>query len=213
MAVIDDNTVIRTGLPGLLSGLTFVDAYEDVESLLAAAPAVDVVLLDLHLQGTGRVGLREGPDAVREVAEAGYRVCIYTNERRRHLLVKCLMAGASGIVHKAESIEALRSALLQVAGGSIVITQALVGLAELAERRDQMPTLTPRQRQVLSARARGESFRSIARRLLVTEKTAQEHMSVVTAKFADFLRDHSAADLERVLGLDRSEPPHWLRKG
>ena len=63
VAVIDDKTDIRTGLPGLLSGLTFVDAYEDVESLLAAAPAVDVVLLDLRLQGTGRVGLREGPDA------------------------------------------------------------------------------------------------------------------------------------------------------
>jgi two-component system nitrate/nitrite response regulator NarL len=138
-------------------------------------------------------------------ATAGYRVCLYSNERRRHLLLRCLQAGAQGVVHKAEPTETLADALFQVAAGAVVITTGLIGLAELAERREQLPTLTDRQRQVLSGRARGETFRSIARRLTISEKTAQEHWSVVTEKFAGYLRTHSAADLERLLGLDTGE--------
>jgi two-component system nitrate/nitrite response regulator NarL len=151
--------------------------------------------------GTGRLGVRQGATAVAAVAAAGYRVLIYTNERRRAVLVACLAAGASGVVHKAEPIAELREAITAVAHGEIVITPALVGLAELAERRGGLPTLSPRQRQVLSARARGEPFQSIADRLYISRKTTEEHMAIVTAKFADYLHDHSAADLERQLGF------------
>jgi two-component system nitrate/nitrite response regulator NarL len=65
-----------------------------------------------------------------------------------------------------------------------------------------MPSLTERQRTILSARARGEKFESLARRLFVSRKVAEEHWAVVARKFAGFLRDHSPADLERLLGLD-----------
>jgi len=202
VAVVDDNTVIRIGLPLLLPDFQFVGSYSDCESLVGERPAADVLILDLHLSGTGRFGVRQGVDAVRMCADAGYRVCVYSNERRRHLLVRCLQAGARGVVHKAEPTRALRDAVRRVAAGEVVITPALVGLAELAERREQLPALTARQRAVLSARARGEAFRSIARRLGISERTAQEHWSVVTDKFAGYLRTHSAADLERLLGLD-----------
>jgi DNA-binding NarL/FixJ family response regulator len=125
------------------------------------------------------------------------------------VLAGCLAAGASGIVHKAEPIAALRTAISRVASGEFVITQALVGLAELVERLGELPTLSPRQREVLSARARGESFRSIAQRLFISPRVAEEYMAVVTAKFADFLRDHSAADLERLLGLAPGDLLDW----
>jgi len=203
--VVDDNTVIRSGLPLLMAEFAFVGSFLDCESLLERAPAADVVLLDLHLAGTGRTGIHQGVDAVRACAAAGYRVCLYSNERRRHLLLRCLQAGAQGVVHKADPAETLAEAVFQVAAGSVVITTGLIGLAELAERRDRLPTLTDRQRQVLSGRARGETFRSIARRLAISEKTAQEHWSVVTEKFAGYLRTHSAADLEHQLGLDSGE--------
>ncbi|MGW4813027.1 LuxR C-terminal-related transcriptional regulator [Kitasatospora cineracea] len=194
----DDDTVIREGLPYLLPELRVVLAVSSVQELLAARPAADVVLLDLVLTGTGRTGVRQGAAAVEAVVAAGRRVLIYTNERRREVLVGCMAAGARGVVHKAEPLPALAGAVAEVAADRMVITQALVGLAE---RRCWLPSLTDRQHEVLSARARGEAFRSIAERLFISKKTAEEHMSVVTAKFADFLRDHSPADLERELGL------------
>ncbi|MFJ5231115.1 response regulator [Kitasatospora sp. NPDC088391] len=201
VAAVDDDTVIRRGLPVLLERTEVVGAYADVGEFLAADARVDVVLLDLVLTGTGRPEVLQGAAAIRAVVAAGHRVLIYTNERRQAVLVACLAAGASGVVHKAEPLPALEDAVHEVAAGRVVITQALVGLAELAERRGELPSLSARQRQVLSARARGEQFQSVADRLFITRRTAEEHMAAVTAKFAAFLRDHSPADLERHLGI------------
>lgn len=201
VASIDDDTVIRHGLPMLLEHADVVGSYADVGEFLTAKVTVDVVLLDLVLTGTGRPGVLQGSAAIRAIAATGHKILIYTNERRRAVLVACLVAGAHGIVHKAEPMSALDDAIRAVAAGQLVITQALVGLAELAERRGELPSLSTRQRQVLSARARGEPFQSIADRLYISRKTAEEYMAAVTGKFAEFLRDHSAADLERHLGI------------
>jgi len=200
VAIIDDDTVIREGLPLLLPDLRLPPTYGDVETFLADRPSVDVVLQDLVLTGTGRGRPLQGAAAIRLTA-AGYRVLIYTNERRREALAGCLAAGARGVVHKAESLTALRHAITAVARGDIVITPALVGLAEVVERRGSLPALTPRQQAVLSARARGEPFHSIAQRLFISKRTAEDHMDVVARKFADYLRSHSPADLERLLAL------------
>ncbi len=201
VAVVDDDTVIRDGLPVLLTGTDVVARYPDVDAFLADAPNVDVVLLDLTLTGAGTTGVLQGARAVAAVVAAGYRPLIYTNERRRAVLLGVLAAGAAGVAHKAEPMRTLHEQILAVADGQIVITTALVGLAELAERRGELPTLTDRQREILSARARGEPYASIGARLYITVKTAEEHMAVVTNKFAAFLRDHSPADLERQLGI------------
>jgi len=128
-------------------------------------------------------------------------VLIYTNERRREVLAGCLAAGAHGVVHKSEPLPAIVEAAQAVAGGQIVITTALTGLAEVVQRRGRLAALSPRQLEVLHGRARGESFKSIGARLYIAPKTAEEYMSEVNRRFAEYLRDHSAADLERVLGV------------
>jgi DNA-binding NarL/FixJ family response regulator len=200
VAIIDDDTVIRQGLPLLLPELRDPLTYGDVETFLADQPVVDVVLQDLVLTGTGRGRPLQGVAAIRRTAP-DYRVLIYTNERRREALAGCLAAGARGVVHKAESLTALRNAITAVAQGEVVITPALVGLAEVVERRGSLPALTSRQQAILSARARGEPFHSIADRLFISKRTAEDHMDVVAKKFADYLRSHSPADLERLLAL------------
>ncbi|MGH3380858.1 MAG: LuxR C-terminal-related transcriptional regulator [Actinoallomurus sp.] len=213
VASVDDDTIMRDGLPVLMPQIEVVAAFADADTLLAASPEADVVLLDLKLAGTGQVPVLQGPPAVSAVVTAGYRVLVYTNERRRAVLVNCLATGACGVVHKAEPLSALRDAVTRVAKGQIVITQALTGLAELAERRGRLTALTPRERQVLSGRARGESFRSIGERLFISERTAEGYMKGVNNKFAAFLRDHSPADLEHYLGLEPTDLTDWQPSG
>jgi DNA-binding NarL/FixJ family response regulator len=208
-AAIDDDTLIREGLRILASSLDIVATYASAEEFLAECPNVDVVLLDLNLSGTGRTGGLQGGSAVGAIAGLPYRVLIYTNERRREVLVGCLAAGARGIVHKAEPIAAVEAAARAVAAGDVVITDAIAGLVELANHRGQLPTLTPRERDVLRGRARGESFTSIGARLFISPKTAQEYMTGVTAKFGDYLRSHSPADLERHLGFAPGDLLDW----
>jgi two-component system nitrate/nitrite response regulator NarL len=209
VACIDDDTIIREGLPRLACGLDVVATFSAAEAFLDARPDVEVVLLDLNLAGTGRAGALQGGSAVAAIAAAAYRVLIYTNERRRHVLVGCLAAGARGVVHKAEPVAALEAAARAVRAGEVVVTDALAGLVELANSRGRLPSLSPRERDVLRGRARGESFGSIASRLYISPKTAQEYMAGVTAKFGDYLQVHSAADLERHLGFAPGDLLDW----
>ncbi len=199
---VDDDTLIREGITRLLRDVSVVGAFRSVESFLAESPAADVVLLDLWLSGPhqDRVG-DQGLTAVRRVSAAGYRVLIYTNERRRHVLAACFGAGARGVIHKSESLEALTTAIDRVARGAVVMTTALAGLAEVLQRKDAMPGLTPRQLEVLRARARGLSYKAIAAAMFLSPKTVEEYMAEVNRKFADYLQDHSPADLERLLGV------------
>ncbi|WP_228389508.1 response regulator transcription factor [Cumulibacter manganitolerans] len=200
VCVVDDDTLIRDGARVLFSRANVVDTFASVEALLQARPAADVVLLDLNLRGTGEP-LIHGAMGVNRVSRAGYRVLIYTNERRLAVLARCLAAGARGIVHKSEPIEAVERAIDEVARGGTVVTLALAGLAEAVRDHGGMRRLTPRQREILAARARGESFRSIGQRLFISERTAQDHMNHVNEAFADYLATHSPADLERDLGI------------
>ncbi len=202
LASIDDDTLIREGIARLLRGVRVVGTYEMVEEFLAARPLVDVVLLDLWLRTPGGdATIRQGAAGVAAVHRAGYRVLIYTNERRREVLAGCLAAGAQGVIHKSESLETVVGAVRRVAAGQVVVTTALAGLAEIVERRGGLPHLSPRQVDVLRGRARGETYKSIAARLDIAPKTAEEYMGEVTRRFSDFMRTHSAADLERHLGI------------
>lgn len=201
VAVVDDSVAIRIGLPHMLPDLDVVAAYADVETFLVDRPQVDVVSLDLKLAYDGGPVQLNGLSAVRAVARAGYRACLYTDERRRFVLAQCLRAGAFGVVHKSDPAEVVADAFTRVAGGESVITQSLVGLAELVERRGGLPSVTQRQREILAARARGEPWASIATRLYITEGVAREHMTATTTKFAAYLAGASPADLERHLGL------------
>lgn len=201
LAVVDDDTVVREGLTALLPAHDVIASYPSVDDLLAGRPAADVVILDLFLGGAGGGQVRHGAAAVQAVSGAGYPVLIYTNENRRLVLAGCLAAGARGIVHKTEPLDAISDAARAIASGEVVITPALIGLAEVIDRHGELPVLSPRQRQVLAGRARGETFRRIARRLGISEKVAHEYMGEVTAKFADYLRAHSPADLEHHLGI------------
>ncbi|WP_375503087.1 LuxR C-terminal-related transcriptional regulator [uncultured Jatrophihabitans sp.] len=200
IASIDDDTVIRLALPLLLPHIEVLGTYQSTEKFLIVSPNVDVVLLDLHLS-SDEDDRAQGARAVARVAAAGHRVLLYTNERRREVLAGCIAAGAHGITHKTDSIQALADAIDKVAAGGLVIPHSLTGLIELLDRRGATEALTPRQREVLSARARGESFAAIAERLYISKRTAEDHMAKATSRFAEYLRTHSPADLERRLGI------------
>jgi DNA-binding NarL/FixJ family response regulator len=205
VAIVDDDTVLREGLPRLLTRCEPVLTARTVAELTARLRTngpVDVVILDLNLNGRG-----DDPDplhgrrGIAALTAAGQRCLVYTSERRRYVLASCYLAGALGVVHKTEPLTNLEDAVDLVSKGGIVVTTAIAGLVELVSRQGALPQLTDRQVQVLRARARGESFPSIGRRLGIAPKTAEEHLTVVARKFADLFAGASPADLERELGI------------
>ncbi len=205
VACVDDDTLIRLGFAELLRNLGDVRTYDNATALVRDAPDVDVVVLDLWLPGSTDpnhpAACLQGAGAVREIHRLGYPILLYTNERRREVLAACLAAGAQGIVHKTEPFAAVEHAITVVAAGGGVITTELAGLAEAVTARGDMPSLSPRQLDVLRGRARGESFKAIGARLFISPKTAEAYMGEVSKRFASFLATHSPADLERYLGV------------
>lgn len=203
VVVVDDSTVIRGGFATVHPELEVVATYAGVEELEAAPPPdCDVVVLDLLLRGPHGVASsrKQGRAAIRALEALGRPVCLYTDERRALVLALCLHAGADGVVHKSDPPEAATRAVQEVAAGRVSVTQSLVGLTELLDRRGAPLDLSPRQRQVISARARGRHWADVAGTLYISEDTAREHYRAACAKLRDYLQHTSPGDVERALG-------------
>lgn len=208
VAVVDDASLTRALFGTAFPSLDVAGTFASVDELLARRPQVDLVVLDLHLSTSlQEAGVLQGPAAIRLLRAQGLRVCLYTDERRPLVLAQCLAAGAAGIARKSDPLPETEDAFARVARGETVISRSLVGLAEVLSRRGRLPALTERQCEVLAARARGEKWELLARRLNISVATATGHLETVMAKMVWFLQDAgldpdaSPGDVERALGL------------
>lgn len=199
--LIEDATAIRFGLPTLLPDITFTAAYARAEDALHARPPADVAVLDLHLANSGQQDATQGVAAVADLVAAGYRVCLYTQEERRFVLAACLAAGARGLIRKSAPLPEVGNAITQVAGGDVVIPQSLIALTELLVRKGSLTILSPRQRQVLAGRARGQTYTEMSRSMHLSESTLRGYWRDLTTITAAHLQHTAPADIERTLGL------------
>jgi len=200
-ALVDDATVIRSALASMLTQTEMVAVHPSVEDLLAAAPRVDVVILDLHLVNRTQPHARRGVEAIRALVEAGYRVCVYSQEERRWVLAACFAAGASGAVSKADPVEQAEKVFLEVAAGEVVVPPRVIGLIEVLVRRRSLTLVSERQRQVLAGRARGLTYAEMSQRMHLSESTLRGYWHELTANVSEHLQQTAPADIERVLGL------------
>ncbi|MFB6840964.1 response regulator, partial [Streptomyces sp. NPDC056361] len=202
VAVVDDASLIRESIGPLMPGLDVVAAVATVEELVRRSPAVDLVLLDLHLANLEQQpDARQGVAAIRTLTRRGYRVCVYSQEERRFVLAACVAAGASGIVSKALPRARAEELFLDVAAGGTVVPQQVVGILEVLVRRDCITVLSERQRQILHGRARGLSYAQVARELFVSESTLRGYWFDLTRSLADGLRGLTPGEIEHALGL------------
>ncbi|MFS3127120.1 hypothetical protein ACLM5J_01800 [Nocardioides sp. Bht2] len=200
-ALVDDATVIRSALAGMLQQIEVVAAVSSVEELIASGVSADVVVLDLHLVNGRQPEARQGVAAVQALVEAGHQVCVYSQEERRWVLAACIAAGARGVVSKAEPMAAAEAAFLEVAGGESVIPPPVVGLIEVLVRRRSLTLVGERQRQVLSGRARGLTYAEMAQQMHLSESTLRGYWHELIASVSEHLKQTAPADIERALGL------------
>ncbi|MCM3555611.1 DNA-binding response regulator [Janibacter melonis] len=195
--VVDDATVIRESMPALMPGIDFVGQYSRVETLLEDRPVADVVVLDLHLVNSTQPSARQGVAAVRMLVDAGYRVCVYSQEERRFVLA----AGATGIVSKSAPTAEAQEAFVDAAAGRVVVPQAIIGLIEVLVRRKSLTILSQRQRQVLAGRARGLTYAELSTQLYLSESTLRGYWRDLTTNVSTHLQQTTPAEIERALGL------------
>lgn len=189
--VADDQPVVLHGFAAILDTApdlqvvaTAADGAEAVELTDRTGP--DVVVVDV------RMPRLDGIEATRRIVAAhpATRVLVLTTFDLDEYVYDALRAGASGFLLKDVTAPRLIEAVRLVAQGAMLlgpsVTRRLV--ADFAARTPApsaapaLAELTPREREVLLAVARGLSNAEIAAELFIGEQTVKTHVSTVLRK-------------------------------
>jgi two-component system, NarL family, response regulator NreC len=200
--VVDDHTLVRQGIVGLLGSQPDIDVVGQANSGAEAIALVgelqpDVVLMDITMPGIG--GL-EATRAVRERSPKA-QVVILTIHDREDYLFQALRAGAAGYVLKGADVGDLLSAVRAAHRGDVYLfpaaTKRLVAdyvrRASSGQDPEVWDGLTDREREILTLIAQGMTTPDIASSLFLSPHTVQSHRDHIMTK----LGLHSKAALIR----------------
>jgi DNA-binding NarL/FixJ family response regulator len=197
--VVDDNPIVRAALKGFLDGTDEVqvvaEASDGREALHAARRLHPAVTLLDH-----RMPIADGLSVINALTQHS-AVLVLTSDDDRQLIAAMLRGGARGyLVHGEFDPPELLRAIREVATGRGWLSPIAASVAasalrdqlahervghQYAERERRARTrfgLTDREEEVLDLLCQGLSNASIARRLVLTEKTVKNHLNHVFAK-------------------------------
>lgn len=181
--IADDHPVVRGGLAAMLTAhpdIEVVGAAQNGEEAVAevARHRPDVVLMDLRMPRLDGVAATAWITA----NHPGVRVLILTTFDTDADIVRAVGAGACGYLLKDAPLDSLADAIRAAARGETVLAPP-VAAKLLSRLRSPAPeALTPREREVLSAVARGLTNAEIGRLLFIGEATVKTHLLRVFAK-------------------------------
>jgi len=212
--LVDDHTLFREGLEGLLSRrdinvLAAVGTGQ--EGLrLAAELKPDVVLLDMRMPEMG------GMDVLRQLRKSGFTnpIAMLTTSSDERDLVESLRSGAQGYLLKDMEPDQLVLALRDIVAGKTVVAPDLAPvLARVVQGDSIIPAeespfakLTPRENEILSLLAEGQSNKVIARNLGISDGTVKLHVKSILRKLGIHSRVEAAVlAVEHGLRTNRSD--------
>jgi len=186
--IADDHPIVRAGIVSMLNKEPDIHVVGEIGDgnqveRLTMENAADVLVLDVNMPGLDSVittrHLKEQCPALHILVLTAYDDDAY--------VTGLLSAGATGYLLKEEALETLVTAIRAVARGESWLSQRIAGrLARKALARSEATTepgpLTPREREVLRLLALGLSNDEIAERLVITRRTAQNHVSSIYGK-------------------------------
>ncbi|NUU24676.1 MAG: response regulator transcription factor [Streptomycetaceae bacterium] len=188
VVLVDDHRMFRTGVRAEIGeAVEVVGEAEDVASAVAVVRETgpEVVLLDVHLPGGG------GVEVLRQCADLQSRVrflALSVSDAAEDV-IGVIRGGARGYVTKSITGDELVTAIGRVAEGDAVFSPRLAGFVLDAFAATDVPPidedldrLTQREREVLRLIARGYAYKEIARRLVISVKTVETHVSAVLRK-------------------------------
>ena len=187
--LVDDHQMFRSGVRAELGErVEVVGEAADVESAVEGIRATrpEVVLLDVHLPGGGgRAVIETLKPALPDVVFLALSVSDAAED-----VIAVIRAGARGYVTKTISSDDLATAVRRVRDGDAVFSPRLAGFVldafageiapEVAD--PELDQLSPREREVMRLIARGYTYKELARRLDLSVKTVETHVSAVLRK-------------------------------
>lgn len=185
--IVDDHTLFRRGLIGLISDMPefmVVGEAEDGVEALKKIPEIapDIVLLDINMP---RMDGIETVKALRKF-EKPPRIVMLTISQNDEDLFGAIKAGADGYLLKNTEPGDLRRALLQLAQGAGIlspeVTPTILRTVSRLASRDVPTGMSEREFDVLNCLANGQTTREIAETLFISENTVKTHIRHIMEK-------------------------------
>lgn len=181
VGVVDDHEIIVQGLTVLLAtqgNMKVVASAKSPAELAGSRNNFDVVLLDLSLGDGSKVA-----DNVAATQTLTPNVIAFTSGEQPHRIREATRAGVAGVVRKSAPPVTLLTAIQAVYDGTAIPDAEWVGALE-GDAAFVSKTLTPREVEVLSLYASGESAKRVASALFISEDTVVDHIRNIRAKYA-----------------------------
>jgi DNA-binding NarL/FixJ family response regulator len=177
--LVEDHPLTLFGLQRYLEGRFDVvgsatEAPAAIDMILERRP--DLVLLDVHFPGGGGAAVIE---AVKR-KDPGIRFLAFTVSTSAEDVVRLFKAGVDGYVVKTTDGHALEEQIeLALAGGRPVsryVAGHLLTIDDMASTQNEIESLSPKEREVVTLIARGFRYREAADELGISQKTLETHM-------------------------------------
>jgi DNA-binding NarL/FixJ family response regulator len=192
LLLVDDQHLVRAGLRMLC------ESAPDLEVVAEADNGADAIrLVDHHVPDVVVMDLRmPGVDGITATARIGSshpacRILVLTTFDDDDHLYPALAAGACGFLVKDAAPEELLDGIRKAADGDSpfspavlrrLVHRAVRARAEQAAPADPLPTLTPRERDVLALTGAGLSNQEIAEQLHLGVTTVKTHLANLMTK-------------------------------
>ncbi|MBO8191726.1 response regulator transcription factor [Streptomyces oryzae] len=190
VVIAEDNALLREGLVLLLGS-----AGHEVAGVAATGPEVlpllleqrpDVAVLDVRLPpGFRDEGLRAALDARRKLP--ALPVLVLSQYVEETYAAELLGGGAHGVGYllkdRVGRVDEFLEALERVAaGGTALDPEVVTELMSRSRGKGPLDSLTPREQEVLRLMAEGRDNATIAKALVITERSVHKHIGNVFAK-------------------------------
>ena len=191
--LVEDHGLFRQGLSELLAAndpaLRIAGSAMSAEEALERIPELlpDVVLMDLHLPGMS------GTEAIRRLAIRcpSVRVLVISGSAEDGDVMDAILAGARGYILKSAPVQEITAGIHAAAEGFALLSPVVAAnlldhvrdnASSLRVGTDPVGLLTPRELEVLRLMAQGLENSEIARELVISTRTARNHVASILEK-------------------------------
>ncbi len=186
--LVDDHRLFLSGVKAELADeFRIVGSAFDVDTAIVEIRGLnpDVVLVDVHMPDGGGIAVIEG------VGESNpdVRFLALSVSDQAEDVIAMIRAGARGYVTKTIEPPDLADAVRRISTGDAVFSPRLAGFvldafagAIPSEEDPELDQLTLREKDVLRLIARGFAYKQVARKLEISIKTVETHVSSVLRK-------------------------------
>jgi two-component system nitrate/nitrite response regulator NarL len=206
--LVEDNEVARRGLTAKLvdAGLRIAGQAGTIAVARSLVPRLDydIALIDVYLQDGDGIEFA----AELRAADADTTIVMLTMSKKPNDLLRALRAGADGYLTKDFSSDRLGESLRAAARGETPISRAMTPVlvreyqrqnrVRRARSRAVRERLTPREWQILTLLADGNSTAGIALDLVVSIETVRSHVKAVMRKLHVHSRVAAIACLDEI---------------